>query len=160
MSEARATCRSGDSDCAASGCPGEGPPDAALDRLSGCVLVPKTPKAEEGYEACYLRLLAQLDPASAASRRFLDHLHAHRLRLPDAARRRVPGLYLQPDFHFEPRTWVFCDGSGPDDLVAREEAWAQHETLLARGDEVWAWHAAEDLAAKVAQRPDLFGPAR
>ncbi|WP_029000369.1 hypothetical protein [Azohydromonas australica] len=148
ISEARAACL------------GECRLDGALDRLSCCVLVPKAPAAEEGYEARYRRLLAQLDPASAASRRFLDHLHAHRLRLPDAARRRVPGLYLQPDFHFEPRTWVFCDGSTPGDLVAREDAWAQHETLLARGDEVWVWHAAEDLAAKVAQRPDLFSPRR
>lgn len=141
-------------------CPGGSPLDDALDRLSRCVLAPKAAAAQEGYEARYRLLLAQLDPASAASRRFLDHLHAHRLRLPDAARRRVPGLYLQPDFHFEPRTWVFCDGSAPEDLVAREDAWAQHETLLARGDEVWAWHAAEDLAAKVAQRPDLFSPWR
>lgn len=148
MSDARATCL------------GEYPLDDALDRLCRCVLAPKAPAAQEGYEARYLRLLGQLDPASAASRRFLDHLHAHRLRLPDAARRRVPGLYLRPDFHFEPRTWVFCDGSGPEDLAAREDAWAQHETLLARGDEVWAWHAAEDLAAKVAQRPDLFSPRR
>lgn len=148
MSEARAAC------------PGGSPLDDALYRLSRCVLAPKAPAAQEGYEARYRRLLAQLDPASAASRRFLDHLHAHRLRLPDEARRRVPGLYLQPDFHFEPRTWVFCDGNGPEDLAAREDAWAQHETLLARGDEVWVWHAAEDLAAKVAQRPDLFSPRR
>ncbi len=166
--QARASCRSGDSDRAASGCPGEGPDDGecvdgcplndALNRLSRCVLVRKESLGAEGYEARYRRLLGQLDSASAASRRFLDHLHAHRLRLPDAARRRVPGLYLQPDFHFEPRTWVFCDGSAPEDLAAREDAWAQHETLLARGDEVWAWHVAEDLAAKVAQRPDLFSP--
>lgn len=148
ISEARAACLGGN------------PLDDALDRLSRGVLAPKVPAAEEGYEARYRRLLAQLDHASVASRRFLDHLHAHRLRLPDAARRRVPGLYLQPDFHFEPRTWVFCDGSGPEDLVTREAAWAQHETLLARGDEVWVWHAAEDLAAKVAQRPDLFSPRR
>ncbi|WP_298233585.1 DUF1998 domain-containing protein [uncultured Azohydromonas sp.] len=166
MSEARAPCRVDKADCAASGRPAGGAGDGGwelndvLDRLGHCALDLKAPTAEEGYEARYLRLLQQLDPASAASRRFLDHLHGCRLRLPDAVRRRVPGLYLQPDFHFEPRTWVFCDGASPGDLAAQEEAWAQHETLLARGDEVWVWHAAEDLAAKVAQRPDLFSPQR
>jgi hypothetical protein len=129
-----------------------------LERLHRGVLEQPGRGAEEGYEARYARLRQQLDPA-AASGRFLDHLHAHGLRLPDAVRRRVPGLYLQPDFHFEPRTWVFCDGGAGDALAAEEHA-ALREALLARGDEVWAWHVAEDLAAKVAQRPDLFGPAR
>jgi hypothetical protein len=130
-----------------------------LEQLHHAVLERPGRGAEESYEARYARLRQQLDPAAAASHRFLDHLHAQGLRLPDAVRRRVPGLYLQPDFHFAPRTWVFCDG-GADEALAAEEHAALREALLARGDEVWAWHAAEELAAKVAQRPDLFGPAR
>jgi hypothetical protein len=130
-----------------------------LERLHRGVLEQPGRGAEECYEARYARLRQQLDPAAAASRRFLDYLYTQGLRLPDAVRRRVPGLYLQPDFHFAPRTWVFCDG-GADEALAAEEHAALREALLARGDEVWAWHAAEELAAKVAQRPDLFGPAR
>ena len=30
----------------------------------------------------------------------------------------------------------------------------------AKGDEVWAWHYRENLAAKVAQRPDIFRKVR
>jgi hypothetical protein len=81
------------------------------------------------------------------------------LRLPDAARRRVDGLYLRPDFYFEPRIWVFCDAAPPGAMAAREDE-AAREALWARGDEVWVWQAQEDLAACVARRPDIFRPAR
>lgn len=135
---------------------------AVLDRLHAAVLECPGRAAEEDYEARYARLRQQLDPADHAGHRFLAHLHAQRLRLPDAVRRRVPGLYLQPDFYFEPRTWIFCEGgqSGKGGHVAAQERTATVETLLARGDEVWHWQAGDDLAVQVAQRPDLFHPVR
>jgi hypothetical protein len=127
-----------------------------LDRLAAGMLAVPAPGADgDDYDTRYARLLRQLAPEAGAARCFLDHLHAHGLRLPDAARRRVDGLYLQADFYFEPRCWVFCDGA----LEAREDE-AGREALLERGDEVWAWHAAEDLSLRLAQRPDLFGRAR
>ena len=132
----------------------------ALDRLGACVLErPARPPEEDGV-ARYARLLQQLDPGASAARRFIEHLHAHGLRLPDAARKRADGLYVRPDFHYAPRVWIFCDDTPLDGLAVREAGEAQREALLARGDEVWVWQAGDDLAACVAQRPDLFSPLR
>jgi hypothetical protein len=135
---------------------GPAPLCTVLDRLAaGTLAAPAPGVGGDDYDTRYARLLRQLAPEAGAARHFLHHLHAHGLRLPDAARRRVDGLYLQADFYFEPRCWVFCDGA----LAAREDE-AGREALLERGDEVWAWHATEDLSLRLAQRPDLFGRAR
>ena len=109
-----------------------------------------------GYEDQYRHMLRHLDPNSSTERIFIDHLYKNGLRLPDAAQKRVPGLYCQPDFYYEPRIWVFCDGQPHDDYRVRERDDVQRQLIIARGDEVWSWHYREDLAAKVAQRPDIF----
>ena len=36
----------------------------------------------------------------------------------------------------------------------------QRQLIIARGDEVWVWHYRDDLAAKIAQRPDIFRKVR
>ncbi len=82
------------------------------------------------------------------------------LRLPDAAQKRVPGIYCQPDFYYEPRVWVFCDGSPHDEPEVRERDEEQRQLIIARGDEVWSWHYREDLAVKIARRPDIFRQVR
>jgi hypothetical protein len=128
----------------------------ALARLAAGALEPPGGTHFTTYEILCEQLLHQPGPEPSAAQRFIDFLQAHDLRLPDAARRRVPGLYVQPDFHYAPHTWVFCDGES----ALSEGDSAQRDALWARGDEVFTWHAGEDLAAKVAERPDLFGPAR
>ena len=108
------------------------------------------------YEEQYLDLLRQLDPNSSTERVFIDYLYSKGLRLPDAAQKRVKGIYCQPDFYYEPRMWVFCDGSPHDDPRIRERDVNQRQLIIAQGDEVWSWHYLEDLATKIAQRPDIF----
>ncbi|NML15451.1 hypothetical protein [Azohydromonas caseinilytica] len=134
--------------------------DDALDRLCRGSLEQPAAVAQQDYAARYARLLKQLDPAAPAARRFIEHLYARGLRLPDVARQRVDGLYVRPDFHYAPRAWIFCDDLPDGELAVREADEVQREALLARGDEVWVWHAGDDLAERVAQRPDLFGPVR
>ena len=124
---------------------------AGLLRLAAGALEPPPPAPRDDYDARYAQLLRQLPPEATAARRLLDFLHAHGLRLPDAVLRTVEGLYVQPDFYFEPRCWVFC----VNPLSVREDE-AGLEALLDRGDEVWTWDADDDLSACVAQRPDLF----
>ena len=112
--------------------------------------------AFQGYEEQYQHMLRHLDANSSTERTFIDYLYQNGLRLPDDAQKRVPGIYCQPDFYFEPRIWVFCDGSPHDEVPVRERDEEQRQLIIARGDEVWSWHYREDLAAKIAQRPDIF----
>ena len=112
------------------------------------------------YEEQYRHLLRHMDPNSSTERTFIDHLYRNGLRLPDAAQKRVPGIYCQPDFYYEPRIWVFCDGSPHDEQPVRERDKSQRQLIIARGDEVWSWHYVEDIAAKIAQRPDIFRKVR
>ena len=64
---------------------------------------------------------------------------------PTPLRNDVPDIYCQPDFYYEPRFWVFCDGSPHDNPQVRERDNEQRQLLIARGDEVWSWHYSEDL---------------
>lgn len=112
------------------------------------------------YEEQYQNLLRRLDQTSSTERKFIDYLFRNGLRLPDAVQRRVPGIYCQPDFYYEPRIWVFCDGSPHDEQHVRERDENQRQLLIARGDEVWSWHYREDLATKIGKRPDIFRKVR
>ena len=112
------------------------------------------------YEDQYQHIRRHMDPNSSTERVFIDYLYKNGLRLPDAAQKRVPGIYSQPDFYYEPRFWVFCDGSPHDTSQVRERDDEQRQLIIARGDEVWSWHYREDLATKIAQRPDIFRKVR
>ena len=114
----------------------------------------------KGYEEQYQHMLRHLDPNSSTERTFINYLYQNGLRLPDAAQKRVPGIYCQPDFYYEPRVWVFCDGSPHDEPQVRDRDDEQRQLIIARGDEVWSWHYREDLAAKIARRPDIFRKVR
>ena len=128
----------------------------ALAKLSVCKLEIHTNKGYASYDDQYASLLKHLDPSSSTERKFIDHLYAGGLRLPDAAQKRVDGLYVQPDFYYEPRIWVFCDGTPHDEPSVQADDQAKRQAILARGDEVWVYYYKDDLAAKVGARPDIF----
>jgi len=132
----------------------------ALDKLALCTIEIQTNAGFGNYEAQYQSMLRNLDPNSSTERAFINYLYENGLRLPDEAQKCVEGIYCQPDFYYEPRIWVFCDGSPHDDSTVRERDRMQRQSIIAQGDEVWAWHYKEDLAAKVAQRPDIFRKVR
>jgi hypothetical protein len=112
------------------------------------------------YEEQHQHMLRHLDPNSSTERAFIDYLQRKGLRLPDAAQKRHPSVYCQPDFYYNPRIWIFCDGSPHDDPVVRKQDEQQRQLIIASGDEVWSWYYREDLAAKIAQRPDIFRKVR
>ena len=132
----------------------------ALGKLGLADIEIQASAAFKDYEEQYQYMLRHMDPNSSTERTFIDYLYQNGLRLPDAAQKRVPGIYCQPDFYFEPRIWVFCDGSPHDEVPVRERDEEQRQLIIARGDEVWSWHYREDLAAKIAQRPDIFRKVR
>ena len=133
---------------------------SALDKLAMCEVEIQTNAGFRDYEEHYQSMLRNLDPNSATERTFIQFLYDHGLRLPDAAQKRIDGIYCQPDFYYEPRFWVFCDGSPHDGNAVRERDESQRQAIIARGDEVWSWHYRQDLAARIAQRPDIFRKVR
>ena len=132
----------------------------ALGKLMLADIEIQASAAFKDYEEQYQHLVRHLDPNSSTERAFIEHLYQNGLRLPDAAQKRAPGIYCQPDFFYEPRFWVFCDGSPHDESQVRERDDKQRQLIIARGDEVWSWHYREDLGAVIAQRPDIFRKVR
>jgi hypothetical protein len=132
----------------------------ALDKLALCTIEIQTNAGYRDYEEQYQSMLRHLDPNSSTERAFITFLYENSLRLPDEAQKRVEGIYCQPDFYYEPRFWVFCDGSPHDEEAIRQRDAEQRQLIIARGDEVWAWHYREDLSTRIAQRPDIFRKVR
>ncbi len=114
------------------------------------------------YDEHYEYMMANLDQSSSTERKFIEFLYKSGLRLPDFAQKQVDGIYCQPDFHYNaaPPVWIFCDGTPHDDPEIRKRDHEQRQLIIGRGEQVWFWHYKEDLAEKVAQRPDIFSKIR
>lgn len=129
---------------------------SALERLLACSLELLTSQQFQSYEEHYQWLLKFIDPNSSTERKFLDYLHDHGLRLPDAAQKGVEGIYVMPDFFYEPDIWIFCDGTPHDSYEIKEEDNSKRQAILNRGDQVFTYYYKEDLAARITSRPDIF----
>ncbi|MCP4693189.1 MAG: DUF1998 domain-containing protein, partial [Desulfobacterales bacterium] len=116
----------------------------ALARLRTCEVEIISGKTWEDYEERYQRLLKGIDPASSTERRFLDHLHANGLRLPDAAQKEVEGIYCRPDFFYAPDVWVFCDGTPHDKPEVKKKDREQRAAIINRGDQIFVYHYKDD----------------
>ena len=132
----------------------------ALEKLKLCTIEIQANQNFGSYDDHYQALLRGIDPTSSTERRFIDYLFDNGLRLPDAAQKRVDGLYVQPDFYYEPRFWVFCDGTPHDDPIVRADDDEKRQAIMAMGDEVWVYHYRENLAGIVAERPDVYRKVR
>lgn len=132
----------------------------ALERLLICNIEIQTNAGFASYEDQYQALLRAVDPNSSTERKFLDFLYQNGLRLPDFAQKRVDGLYVQPDFYYEPRIWVFCDGTPHDEPALKAEDSEKRQAIIAKGDEVWVYYYRDNLAEKIATRPDIFRKVR
>ena len=132
----------------------------ALNKLKVCRLERQTNPDFGDYEEHYQTLRRQLDPNSSTERDFLDFLHQNDFRLPDAAQRVVDGIYVQPDFFYEPDVWVFCDGTPHDKPAVHEDDRVKRQAILNRGDQVFEYCYYDDLASKIASRPDIFTKVR
>lgn len=132
----------------------------ALEKLRACSIEIQTNPGFGSYDEHCESLLRGLDPNSSTERKFINYLRDSGLRLPDAAQKRVDGLYVQPDFYYEPRIWVFCDGTPHDDPKVMEDDRQKRQSIIAKGDEVWVYYYKDNLAEKVAARPDIFRKVR
>ncbi len=134
--------------------------ESALDKLALCSIEVHTSTKFRDYDEQYDYMLRNLDPNSSTEREFIEYLYSNGLRLPDEAQKRLDSIYCQPDFYYEPRIWVFCDGSPHDQPEVQQHDEEQRQLIIARGDEVWVWYYRDELAARVAQRPDIFRKVR
>ena len=132
----------------------------ALNKLKVCKLERQTNPDFKNYDEHFETLRRQLDPNSSTELEFLEYLRAHDLRLPDSSQRTVDGIYVQPDFFYEPDVWVFCDGSPHDKPEIRENDRVKRQAILNRGDQVFVYYYKDDLANKIASRPDIFSKVR
>jgi hypothetical protein len=131
-----------------------------LDKLRLCRIEVQANPSYASYDDHYQAMRRGLDSNSSTERTFLDYLYHNGLRLPDAAQKRVDGLFVQPDFYYEPRIWVFCDGTPHDDPAVQADDAAKRQAIIAMGDEVWAYYYKDNLADTVAARPDIFRKVR
>ncbi|OQA86265.1 MAG: putative ATP-dependent helicase Lhr [bacterium ADurb.Bin236] len=132
----------------------------ALEKLLICDIEIQTNVGFANYEEQYQNMRRNLDPNSSTELKFLSYLYDNGLRLPDAAQKRVEGLYVQPDFYYEPRIWVFCDGTPHDDPAVQADDEQKRQAIIAKGDEVWVYYYRDNLAEKIAARPDMFRKVR
>jgi hypothetical protein len=132
----------------------------ALERLAACSFesVKSPPYAD--YEDHYQRMSQQMDGNSSTERTFLEHLYQQGLRLPDAAQKLFPGVYVQPDFFYEPNVWIFCDGTPHDDAALREDDHAKRQAIINAGGEVVVWHYRDSLEELIRSRGDIFRKVR
>ena len=131
----------------------------ALKKLSVCTISAASGPAGRGYHSYdeqYAILMKKTDPSSELERSFLKHLYKNHLRLPDAAQKTVTGLYLQPDFYYEPDTWIFIDGTPHDKPEMREKDEALRQKLLDMGHRVIVYYYMNKLPDLIAQHADLF----
>lgn len=132
----------------------------ALHKLKACTIEIQANKQYTDYEAHYQAMLRGKDPSSSTEAKFLKYLYDNGLRLPDAAQKTVDGLYIQPDFYYEPRIWVFCDGTPHDDPQVQADDKVKRQAIKAKGDQVLVYYYKDDLAQLVASRNDIFTKVR
>ena len=132
----------------------------ALVKLLICDIEIQSNTGFRNYEEHYQSLLRGIDSTSSTELKFLNYLYENDLRLPDAAQKRVEGVFVQPDFYYEPRFWVFCDGTPHDSPAVQVDDEAKRQAIIARGDEVWVYYYRDNLAEKIEARSDIFRKVR
>jgi hypothetical protein len=125
---------------------------ALLRSLKGEVRAP----GAVDYEARYAELLERIDHSSSTERVFLDGLHARGLRLPDFAQYQCPDIYVRPDFVYNNKIAVFCDGTPHNLVEVQLKDDDQRDLLEEHGWQVLVWRYDDDLDAWLLKRPDIF----
>jgi superfamily II DNA/RNA helicase len=117
-----------------------------------------TSKAFSSYEEHYQSLQAARDPNSSTEDKFLKHLYAKGLKLPDEAQPRIVNMFVQPDFIYKPNVCIFCDGTPHDETITQKGDKSKRDTLKDAGYQVLCWHYKDSLDEFISKRPDIFKP--
>lgn len=128
----------------------------ALEKLLVCSVEIIGSGAKGSYDEHYQSIKRQCDPNSSTEHKFLDFLYERGLKLPDSAQKRVEGIFVQPDFFYDPNVWVFCDGTPHDKPEVKANDKAVRDAIRNRGNQVIVYYYRDDLDALVKRRPDVF----
>lgn len=113
------------------------------------------------YDEQYQALEAARDHNSSTEYEFLKYLYEHRLRLPDKAQPTFHDQYfVQPDFMYDDRIVIFCDGTPHDRPEIQEDDRNKREVLEEAGYIVLSWHYATPLKDFVDCYKDIFTPVK
>jgi len=132
----------------------------ALKKLKCCSVEIHRNSNYKDYDSQYAALEKALDPNSSTEKTFLKYLYEHGLRLPDSAQKRVDGVYVQPDFFYEPDIHVFCDGTPHDRPEVKEQDLLKRAQIRSLGEKVFVYYYQDNLAQLIASRPDIFKKVR
>ena len=128
----------------------------ALNKLIACDVEIISNAQFKDYEDHYNFLLKGIDPNSSTEKNFLTYLYNNGLRLPDACQKQVEGIYCQPDFFYEPRSWVFCDGKPHDQPDIQKKDRDIRNAIRNKGDDVIVYYYKDDLSDLITKRKDIF----
>ncbi len=132
----------------------------ALDKLKTASVEIQRNSNYDNYDSQYESLKEAMDANSSTEAKFLDYLYSNNLKLPDAAQKTVEGVYVKPDFFYEPNIHVFCDGTPHDRPEIKEEDEIKRQQLIAMGYQVFTYYYKDDLAELINSRPDIFTKVR
>lgn len=131
----------------------------ALEKLLSC-RVEISGNDNMDYDEKYQNLMRAIDPNSDTEKKFLKYLYDNGLKLPDSAQKRVDGVYVQPDFFYEPDVWVFCDGTPHDRPAIKQKDKELREAIINRGHQIFIYYYLDDLTEIISNRPDIFKKVR
>lgn len=112
---------------------------------------------DRDYDEQYRWLRAQTDRQSEVERVFLDHLHATKRHLPDAAQKYLSDFYANPDFFYNPNTCVYCDGAPHFSGARVREDAVDRNKLREAGYRVIEIRYDQDIEEQLAAYADIFG---
>lgn len=131
----------------------------ALELLLHCRIVLPPPAHYRNHADQEAALVEDSDPNSTLEQKFIRYLRANSLRMPDKTQvmmSGITGLYVQPDFVYEPNIAVFVDGSVHDRPEVRADDEIKRKALRNAGWQVLVWRYDEPIDSFVAKRPDIF----
>jgi superfamily II DNA/RNA helicase len=104
-------------------------------------------------------LVQESDPNSTLEQQFIRYLHKNNIRMPDSTQTQmsgINGLYIQPDFIYEPNVAIFIDGSVHDKEDVKEADVVKRKALRNAGWQVLVWRFDEPIESFIQKRPDIF----
>ena len=112
--------------------------------------------AHSSYDEHYETLLKQLDKTSSTEVKFLKFLYDRGLKLPDGAQEKHKDMYMMPDFHYEKKYWIFCDGTPHDkpDVIERDKK--QRQALINKGEFPIVFYYKDNWDDVVSKWPNVF----